>query len=98
MKSISKERYVIVYPQYFDSKASRKMGRRVPKGLAVDSPSLARIEGACRKLGLKVILEPDKAYPRVSNIKCGRIVVFCKDMRKRSLIEKIGRIMKSGAG
>ncbi|MEM3466439.1 MAG: signal recognition particle subunit SRP19/SEC65 family protein [Thermoproteota archaeon] len=98
MKSISKERYVIVYPQYFDSKASRKMGRRVPKGLAVDSPSLARVEEACRKLGLKIIVEPDKAYPRVSNVKCGRIVVFCKDMRKKNLIEKIGRVMKGGAG
>lgn len=98
MKNISKERYVIVYPQYFDSKASRKMGRRVSKSLAVDSPSLARVEEACRKLGLKVILEHDKAYPRVSNAKCGRIVVFCKDMQKKSLIEKIGRVMKGGAG
>ncbi|MBO3832325.1 MAG: signal recognition particle subunit SRP19/SEC65 family protein [Candidatus Brockarchaeota archaeon] len=98
MKSISKERYVIVYPQYFDSRASRKMGRRVPKGLAVDSPSLARIEEACRKLGLKIIVEPDKAYPRASNVKCGRIVVFCKDMRKKSIIEKIGRAMKGGVG
>lgn len=98
MKSISKERYVIVYPQYFDSRASRKMGRRVPKGLAVDSPSLARVEEACRKLGLKIIVEPDKAYPRVSNVKCGRIVVFCKDMRKKSITEKIGRAMKGGAG
>jgi signal recognition particle subunit SRP19 len=98
MKSISKERYVIVYPQYFDSKASRKMGRRVPKSLAVDSPSLARIEGACRTLGLKIIVEPDKAYPRMNNVKCGRIVVFCKDTRKKSLIEKIVRAMKGGAG
>jgi signal recognition particle subunit SRP19 len=98
MKNISKERYVIVYPQYFDSRASRKMGRRVPKGLAVDSPSLARIAEACKKLGLKVTLEPDKAYPRASNVKCGRIVVFCKNMRKKSLIEKIGVVMKGGAG
>ncbi|MCX8182834.1 MAG: signal recognition particle subunit SRP19/SEC65 family protein [Crenarchaeota archaeon] len=98
MKSISKERYVIVYPWYFDSKASRKMGRRVPKSLAVDSPSLARIEEACRKLGLKIDVEPDKVYPRVNNVKCGRIVVFCKNMRKKSVIEKIVRTMKGGAG
>ena len=98
MKSISKERYVIIYPQYFDSKASRKMGRRVPKVLAVDSPSLARIEEACKKLGLKVMLEPDKAYPRASNVKCGRIVVFCKGMRKKSLVAKIGMVIKGGDG
>jgi len=97
MKSISKERYVIVYPQYFDSKASRKMGRRVPKSLAVDSPSLARVGEACRKLGLKIIVEPDKAYPRMNNVKCGRIVVFCKDSRKKHVVEKIGRAMKSGS-
>jgi len=98
MKSVSKEHYVMIYPQYLDSMVSRKMGRRVPKSLAIDSPSLARIEGACRKLGFRIIVEPDKAYPRMSNVKCGRIVVFCKDTRKKSLIEKIVRTMKGGAG
>lgn len=96
MKSISKERYVILYPQYFDSKVSRKMGRRVSKSLAVESPSLAKIEEACRKLGFKTIVEPDKKYPRMNNVECGRVVVFCKDIGKKSLVEKIGRTMRSG--
>ncbi|MEM2929643.1 MAG: signal recognition particle subunit SRP19/SEC65 family protein [Thermoproteota archaeon] len=96
MKGISKEHYVIVYPQYFDSRVSRKMGRRVSKNLAVESPSLARIENACKKLGFKTVVEPDRAYPRMNNVKCGRVVVFCKGIGKNSLVEKIGRTMKSG--
>ncbi len=96
MKSISKEHYVILYPQYFDSRVSRKMGRRVSKSLAVESPSLARIEEACRKLGFKAIVEPDKAYPRMNNVMCGRVVVFCKGIGKKNLVEKVGRTMRGG--
>jgi signal recognition particle subunit SRP19 len=94
MKSISKDHYIILYPPYFDSKFSRKMGRRVPKSLAVESPTLAKIDEACRKLGLKTIVEPDKAYPRMNNFKAGRIIVFCTGLNKKSLLEKIGEAMR----
>lgn len=88
----------MLYPQYFDSKISRKMGRRISKDLAVNSPNLAKIEEACKRLGFKVIIEPNKAYPRMSNSKCGRIVIFCNGIRKGNLIKKISRIMKGGVG
>ncbi|MEM2940489.1 MAG: signal recognition particle subunit SRP19/SEC65 family protein [Thermoproteota archaeon] len=94
MKSISKDRYIMLYPSYFDSKFSRRMGRRVPKSLAVESPTLAKIDEACRKLGFKTIVEPDKAYPRMNNFKTGRIVVFCTGLNKKKLVEKIGEAMR----
>ncbi|MEM1547444.1 MAG: signal recognition particle subunit SRP19/SEC65 family protein [Thermoproteota archaeon] len=98
MKRISKDRYVIIYPQYFDSKLSRKNGRRVPKSLAVSSPSLIRIKEACDKLGFRTMIESEKTYPRMSNTKSGRIVVFCNGLSKRSLIQEIGRILRSVGG
>lgn len=94
MKSISKDRYIMLYPPYFDSKFSRGMGRRVSKSLAVESPTLAKIDEACRKLGLKTIVEPDKTYPRMNNFKTGRIVVFCGGFKKKNLLEKIGGAMR----
>jgi len=94
MKRISKDRYAIIYPQYFDSKLSRKMGRRVPKSIAVGSPSLNRIKEACDRLGFKTIIEPEKAHPRMSNVKSGRITVFCNGLKKGELIREIGRELK----
>ncbi len=97
MKKISKDRYVAIYPQYFDLKLSRKDGRRVPKSLSVSSPSLIRIKEACDKLGFRTMIEAEKAYPRMSNIKSGRVIVFCNGLSKRSLIQEISKILK-GAG
>lgn len=98
MKGISKERYVMLYPSYFDSKLSRKMGRRVPKNLAIESPSLMKIEEACRKLGLKTIVESDKTYPRISNLKFGRIIVLSSGFKKSVLLKEIVRVMKVARG
>jgi signal recognition particle subunit SEC65 len=97
MKRISKDRYVMLYPHYFDSKLSRRSGRRVSKGLATGSPSLDRIRDACEKLGLKTVTESDKAYPRTSNLKSGRIIVFCGSLNKRSVIREVSKIIR-GAG
>lgn len=94
MKRFSKDRYVIVYPQYFDSKLSRKNGRRAPKSLAVSSPSLIKIKEACDKLGFRTVIESDKNYPRMSNTKSGRVIVFCGSLSKRKLIQEIGKILK----
>lgn len=94
MKRFSKDRYVIIYPQYFDLKLSRKNGRRAPKSLAVSSPSLIRIKEACDKLGFKAMIESDKNYPRMSNTKSGRVIVFYDSLSKRRLIREIGKILK----
>ncbi|MEM3713031.1 MAG: signal recognition particle subunit SRP19/SEC65 family protein [Thermoproteota archaeon] len=93
MKRLSKDRYIILYPQYFDSKLSRKMGRRVPKNIAVSSPSLIRIKEACDKLGLKTMTEYEKTHPRMSNVKSGRVVVFCNGLKKRKLIQEVSRML-----
>ncbi|MEM1556995.1 MAG: signal recognition particle subunit SRP19/SEC65 family protein [Thermoproteota archaeon] len=98
MKRLSKDRYVILYPQYFDSKLSHKMGRRVPKSLAVSSPSLAKIKEVCEKLGFKTIVEVEKAYCRISNVKSGRLIVFCNDLKKRNIIQEVGRVLKGAVG
>lgn len=94
MKNISKDHYIMLYPSYFNSKFSRSMGRRVPKSLAVETPTMAKIDEACRKLGFKTIAEPDKAYPRMNNFKNGRVVVFCAGLKKKDLIKKIGEAMR----
>lgn len=94
MKRLSKDRYVILYPQYFDSKLSRKMGRRVSKSIATGSPNLTKIKEVCDKLGLKTIVEYEKAYPRMNNIKSGRIIVFCNGLSKRKLIQEVGKVLR----
>lgn len=46
-----------VYPLYFDSGRSMSEGRRVPKAMAVVSPSCQLVELACAPLGLDVAVE-----------------------------------------
>ncbi|MGQ9479064.1 MAG: signal recognition particle subunit SRP19/SEC65 family protein [Thermoproteota archaeon] len=96
MKRLSNERYLILYPQYFDLRLSWKMGRRVPRSLAIESPSLKRLEEVCRSLGLKVIAEPDKAYPRIGNLKSGRLIVFPGTLKKEILLKQLGKALKRG--
>ncbi len=54
---------LVIWPQYFDSSLSRRMGRKVSSELAVPSPKPEEIERALRAAGLK--FESKKArYPR----------------------------------
>ena len=74
------------------------MGRRVAKSLAISSPSLAKIKEACEKLGFKTIIESEKAHPRLSNVKSGRLIVLCGDLKKRKLIQEISKMLRGVVG
>ena len=83
-----KEGLLVLYPEYFDSKLTKKEGRRVPKNLARESPTpedIARAaEAADGKLEPKV--EAKSAHPRWWWEKRGRVLVRKRYPKQRTLI------------
>jgi len=78
---------VIIWPIYLDSRCSRKLGRRVPRYLAVDNPKLEELIEAARNLGLNPEFLSDKAYPRSWWNKSGYLIVD-KKLPKQALLRK----------
>ncbi|GIX65769.1 signal recognition particle [Babesia caballi] len=80
--------WVVIYPAYFDKKATVSGGRRVNKSLAVDNPRVEDIRAVCEKLKVPYVVEAvrtfiirlemmlqDKTYPR-DCLNPGRIRVY----------------------
>jgi len=80
-----KEGLLVVYPEYFDSRLSRKEGRRIPKEAARESPTLEDLEKAARAAGLEPRSEPKSAYPSWWFEQRGRLMVKKKTTKERTL-------------
>ncbi|MGB9758239.1 MAG: signal recognition particle subunit SRP19/SEC65 family protein [Thermoproteota archaeon] len=93
MKRISKERYFILYPHYFDRKIPRSLGRRIPYNLATDFPSKDQIVSVLRSLNLKFEIQDNIAYPRMPTKKSFRVIVFTPG-KKQSTIKLIASKLK----
>lgn len=87
-----KQKYIVLYPEYFTTKYSRSEGRRVSKSQAKSSPTVEDIEKAAKSLGLNPIVEKDKSYPRFWHKKRGRVLVE-KKMPKSELLKEISKNM-----
>lgn len=67
---------VCVWPGYFNTRVSRRGGRRVPKDSSVIKPDLEGLFLASRKLGLKKIKREDQvSHPSRPHLKEGRMWV-----------------------
>ncbi|UCF08971.1 MAG: signal recognition particle subunit SRP19/SEC65 family protein [Thermoplasmata archaeon] len=87
-----KQKFIVIYPEYFISKYSRAEGRKVPKSLAKPAPTVEDIEKAAKSLGLNPVVEKDKSYPRFWHKKRGRVLVERK-MPKTELLKAIGKAL-----
>jgi signal recognition particle subunit SRP19 len=90
-----KQDKAILWPAYFDSSRTRKMGRRVSKKLAVKSPKLKELINAVSKLGFQCELIPEVSYPKKPWVKTGLLLIE-KKISKEQLINKIAeQLVKS---
>jgi len=89
IKKKFKDKYFIVWPQYFDSTLSREEGRRVPKTLAVPKPTQKELERVVEDLGREYISLGGR-YPRVWWVNEGAIAIEKKaGESKRELLRLI---------
>lgn len=83
----------IIYPEYFDYKLSRRLGRKIPLRYAILSPKLDEVAEAVRKLKIPILrVEPDKHHPAYWIERRGRIIISkVNGISKRRLLIRIAR-------
>jgi signal recognition particle subunit SRP19 len=81
----------VLYPCYFNAALDRRRGRRVPRQMGAKGPSLADIERALKKLGIRFRTE-DHHHPAHWMRREGRVIVEWKQA-KEALIKKVARQM-----
>jgi len=90
---VRKRDKIVIWPIYFNSKVTRKQGRRVPLELAVEDPKAEEIYQVAEKIGLNPILEEDKAYPKMWWKERGRVLVD-KTKSKTTILKEIAVQLK----
>ncbi|RLE49616.1 MAG: signal recognition particle protein Srp19 [Candidatus Methanomethylicota archaeon] len=93
--NIPKRDYQVIWTAYFDLKRTRKRGRRVPKGLAIDAPSIEEVKQAIESISGVEILEVDseKRYPASWWDRSGYIKIKSK-LPKSKLLYEIANKLK----
>ena len=71
---------IVVWPGYFDSKVSRRSGRRVSKNRAVTNPTLDGLAYAARSAGIRKMKREEKvSHPSRPHAEEGRLWVSTTD-------------------
>jgi signal recognition particle subunit SRP19 len=84
---------LVLWLAYFDVSISKDEGRRLPKALAVQNPTLDQIEKACASLGFNPVAERDAAYPSKWYGARGRVLIDDKGP-KAQVLKQIAEKMK----
>lgn len=82
----------VIWPAYFDARNPRSKGRRVPRAIAVEKPTLSELEEAAKRAGLQVLaIEREARYPACWFEEPGRILVRAEGKRKSQVVKIIAR-------
>jgi signal recognition particle subunit SRP19 len=82
----------ILYPCYFNAALTRRHGRRVPRQGAAKAPSLAEVERALKRAGIRFHAE-DNHHPAHWQRHEGRVVVEW-NKGKEALIRKVAQQLR----
>ena len=84
---------ITLWPEYFDSKRTRAQGRKLPKELCVERPSLDMIAKGAVLLDLGFQIYEDKSYPGNWAAKNGCVRVEKGKMKKTEILAEVGKIL-----
>jgi signal recognition particle subunit SRP19 len=87
---------IVLWPSYFDSKLSKKMGRRVLKSVGVERPTVEELASAAHELGLEPEIDHSKRFPSAPWAK--GCVYVSKRYPKQETIRKVGVLLKGVRG
>jgi len=80
----------VIWPAYFDASLTRREGRRVPRSLAVEEPTVDEVARAVKQVGYDAVIERGKAYPRRGWTASGRVLVKdADDAGKSDLLQAV---------
>lgn len=87
---LKKREGFILWLAYFDAAHPRSKGRRVPRNLAVEKPTLSELEEAARRAGFQVLaVENDAKYPACWYEHTGRVLVKADAPKKSWVVRKV---------
>ena len=84
----------IIYPEYFDASLSRNECRRVPKKLAVNSPSIDEISTILNNYDIPNRIEKHKAHPNYWFERNGRIIINKQGESKQKFLKDLAKTLK----
>jgi signal recognition particle subunit SRP19 len=79
----------VIWPAYLDAGLSRSEGRRVPRSVAVEEPTVDEIARAAGQVGYDVVVEREKTYPREYTSRGRVLVQDADDAGKSDLLQAI---------
>ena len=84
---------VTVWPEYFDINLTRAQGRRLPKNLCVENPSLDLIAKGAMMLDLEYEILENMSYPKFPRAKHGCVRVERSELPKTILLPEIAKVL-----
>lgn len=90
---------IMIYPCYFDLKRSRRLGRRVPKAMAVQKPVLEELKLIADHLKLDYEIDEDAKHPAAWwDESPGRLLIRKKDtedhdVQKAKLVKRMAKYL-----
>ena len=84
---------IVLWPEYFDLNRTREEGRKVPKELCVNKPSLDMIAKGAILLDLDYQIYEDMSYPGNWSAHGGCVRVEKGKMKKTEILTEIGKIL-----
>ncbi|HEX9710235.1 MAG TPA: signal recognition particle subunit SRP19/SEC65 family protein [Candidatus Thermoplasmatota archaeon] len=67
--------FFVLYPVYFDSRATRAQGRRVTAAVSAPGPSAKDVFEAAKAAGLDPVLEDERHHPSAWFERGGRVLI-----------------------
>lgn len=79
----------VIWPAYLDAELTRSEGRRVPRSVAVENPTVDEIARAAGQVGYDTVIEREKTYPREYAPRGCVLVRDADDAGKSDLLQAI---------
>ena len=82
------------WPQYFDKNRPKRLGRKIPKNVAVISPKPEDILSAAQKAGYYAEIDEFRKYPRTWWDDPGLVLIDIMGQKKSFVMKKITPLVK----
>ena len=80
---------MIIWPQYFDKKRPRRLGRRIPLEGAISLPTANEMLKSALSLGYEAEIDPNARYPRTWYDPPGLLLVQSHGQKRTHIMLKI---------
>lgn len=86
---------LVIYPEYFDRRLSRRLGRKLNLESCIENPSVEEIIEALKKVKIRILGIEERSHPANWIEQKGRIrILKPSSYKKRALLNRIASLLK----